>query len=246
MKNLKQSSVGASELKILAIIPARAGSKRVPNKNIRPFAGTSLTHLAIEHALGSELITDIVLSSDSDEILEIAKNIPRVIPVKRPPEYAGDESPAIDYVRHALSKLELASESPYTLVVILQPSSPLRTSADIDSTIKLLLNNPEADSAVSVVKIEHMIHPLKMKVLQGDILLPFLEDESGRFSAKELPEVYVRNCAVYTTWRRDLETRPDVIGKKSLGYIMPAETSVDINELLEFEFAEFIVNKLKK
>lgn len=234
--------MGASELKILAVIPARAGSKRVPNKNIRPFAGTSLTQLAIEHALGSTLITDIVLSSDSDEILRVAKEIKGVTPVKRPPEYAGDESPAIDYVRHALVRLENASEAPYTMVVILQPSSPLRTSADIDSTIKLLLNQPEADSAVSVVKIEHMIHPLKMKVLQGNVLLPFLEDESGRFSAKELPEVYVRNCAVYATWRSGLETRTDVIGKKSLGYIMPAETSVDINEVIDFRFAEFLIN----
>jgi len=231
-----------SDMKILAIIPARAGSKRVPNKNIRSFAGTSLTQLAIEHALGSTLITDIVLSSDSDEILRVAKEIKGVTPVKRPPEFAADESPAIDYVRHALVRLENASEAPYTMVVILQPSSPLRTSADIDSTIKLLINHPEADSAVSVVKIEHMIHPIKMKVLQGNVLLPFLEDERGRFSAKELPEVYVRNCAVYATWRRDLESRPDVIGEKSLGYIMPAETSVDINEMIDFRFAEFLIN----
>jgi CMP-N,N'-diacetyllegionaminic acid synthase len=232
-----------SNVSVLAIIPARAGSKRVPNKNIRPFAGTSLTQLAMDHAMGSSLLTDIVLSSDSPEILALAEGHKRIVPVKRPLEFSTDESPAIEYIRHALSIMEQKRSAPYSMVVILQPSSPLRKSVDIDNTISLLANHPEADSVVSVVKVEHMTHPLKMKVLQGKQLLPFLEDEKGRFLAKELPDVYVRNCAVYATWRRNLETRPDVIGAVSLGYIMPPETSVDINEMIDFRFAEFLMTQ---
>lgn len=230
------------DLKILAIIPAREGSKRVPQKNFRPFAGTTLVDLAIEHCQGASLITDIVLSSDSDHVLNIGKKYPRVISLQRPPQFAGDLSPAIDYVRHTLSVLE-PQRGTYNIVVIIQPSSPLRTSRDIDQTIQLLLDHPEADSAVSVVKIAHMVHPLKLKVMKDHELLPFIEDEKGRFASNDLPDIYVRNCAVYATWRKDLETRPDVIGKKSMGFTMPSEKSVDINDMIDFEFAEFLYKK---
>jgi CMP-N-acetylneuraminic acid synthetase len=228
-------------MKILGIIPARAGSKRVPQKNFKPFAGTTLSNLAIQQGLASKYITTLAVSSDSDDVLNIAKQYKNVQALKRPAEISDDLSPAIDYIRHALIKLE--NDIPFDMVVILQPSSPLRSSADIDSTIELLLQHPEADSAVSVVKLDHMVHPYKLKVMEQHVLLPFIEDEAGRFAAQDLPDIYVRNCAVYATWRKDLETRKDVIGLKSMGYIMPADSSVDINENLDFEFAEFLYAK---
>lgn len=228
-------------LNILGIIPARKGSKRVPQKNVRPFTGTSLTELAIRQALGAKLLTHIVLSSDAEEALAIGQQYPPIVCLKRPANLSGDNAPAIDYVRHALAELEGAT--PFDMAVILQPSSPLRTAEDIDATIQLLLDHPDADSAVSVVKLDHMVHPLKLKVLEGNELKPFFEEESGRFAAHELPEVYVRNGAVYATWRRDLETRPDVIGHKSLAYLMPRERSVDINDGLDFEFAAYLYSK---
>lgn len=224
---------------ILAIIPAREGSKRVPHKNFRPFAGTTLTDLAIQQGLNSKAITHLVVSSDSEEVLNIAAKYPKVIALKRPTDIADDHSPAIDYVRHTLQTLE-NEHLHFNAVVILQPSSPLRTAADIDATIQLLLDNTQADSAVSVVKVSHMVHPLKLKTLKGQQLMPFIEDEKGRFAANDLPDIYVRNCAVYVTWRRDLETRPDVIGSTSLAYVMPPETSVDINDPIDFDFAAFL------
>lgn len=226
-------------MNILGIIPARAGSKRVPRKNFRPFAGTTLTDLAIRQAQRSQLLTQIVLSSDAEEVLTIGRKYPDVSCLLRPPELSGDEALAIDYVRHVLTQLA----SRFDMVVILQPSSPLRTPEDIDATVQLLIDNPDADSAVSAVRIDHMVHPLKLKTLDGKELKPFLEDEAGRFAAQHLPDVYVRNCAVYATWRRDLDVRPDVIGRRSLAHVMPAERSVDINELVDFEFAEYLYNK---
>lgn len=228
-------------MNILAIIPAREGSKRVPRKNFRPFAKTTLTDIAIKQALQSKLITTIAVSSDSAEVLSIAKNYERVIPIERPANLSDDHSPAIDYIRHALPILE--KNKPFDIVVILQPSSPLRTAEDIDSTIQSLIQHPEGDSAVSVVKVSHMVHPLKLKTITNDELLPFIEDEKGRFASQDLPDIYVRNCAVYATWRKDLETRPDVIGKKSVAFIMPPETSVDINDMIDFEFAEYLYKK---
>ncbi|MFZ6012427.1 MAG: cytidylyltransferase domain-containing protein [Bacteroidota bacterium] len=229
--------------KILAIVPAREGSKRVPHKNFRPFAGSTLVDIALNQCLGSNYITDIVLTSDSKAVLDIGAKYPTVFGIQRPAEYSGDESPAIEYVRHALQRMESQRGYTYDMVVIIQPSSPLRHANDIDETIQLLARHREADSAVSVVKVAHMVHPLKLKVMNGSELHPFLEDEKGRFSAAQLPDIYVRNCAVYVTWRNDLETRSDVIGAKSVGYVMPPETSVDINEMIDFEFAEFIYKR---
>ncbi len=228
-------------MNILAIIPAREGSKRVPKKNFRPFAESTLTDIAIKQALQSKLIKTIAVSSDSKEVLGIAKKYERIIPMERPVELSDDHSPAIDYVRHTLAVLEQNQQ--FDMVVILQPSSPLRTAADIDATIDMLLNHKHADSAVSVVKVSHMVHPVKLKTIKDNELLPFIEDEKGRFASQDLPDIYVRNCAVYATWRKDLETRPDVIGKKSIAYVMPPETSVDINDMIDFEFAEYLYKK---
>lgn len=228
-------------MNILGIIPAREGSKRVPNKNFKPFAGTTLTDIAIQQCISSKRINCIAVSSDSNEVIEIAAKYKNIVGIKRPIEIATDLSPAIDYVRHALKVIE--QNVTFDVVVILQPSSPLRSAEDIDATIDLLLKHPEADSAVSVVKLDHMVHPYKLKVMENHQLLPFIEDEAGRFAAQDLPNIYVRNCAVYATWRKDLETRKDVIGQKSMGYIMPPDTSVDINENLDFEFAEFLYER---
>ena len=233
-------------MRVLAIIPARAGSKRVRKKNFRPFADSTLTDLAIQQALGANLITDIVVSSDSKQVLAIAKNYQGVIPMQRPEKYARDESPAIEYVKHALTALKDAGKQEYDLLVILQPSSPLRSAHDIEATINLLMSNPTADSAVSVVKIDHMVHPIKLKTMDGCTLHPFIEAENGRFSDQELPDVYVRNCAVYCTHTTDLMERNDVIGETSLGYLMPPETSVDINTMMDFEFAEYLYLKNNK
>jgi CMP-N-acetylneuraminic acid synthetase len=229
-------------MKVLAIIPARHGSKRVPKKNYRPFGSTTLVNLAINHALESRLIDTIILSSDSEEVLRIGSFYKELILLRRPNELSDDSSPAIEYVTHALRECELDSK-PFDMVVILQPSSPLRSAEDIDACIKILSAHPEADSCVSVTKVDHMIHPIKLKKLNGINLEPFYEDESGRFASQDLPDVYVRNCAVYATWRKKLEIHQDVIGKISLAHVMPYYNSVDINSLIDFEFAEYLFLK---
>ena len=225
-------------MKILGIIPARAGSKRIPGKNIKPLLGKPLVAYSIEAALKSKLLTHVAVSSDSAEVLKIAAQYPEVTPIQRPAELADDHSPAIDYVKHALQTL---GEN-FDLVVILQPSSPLTLPEDIDHTIELLLQHPEADSSVSVMKLDHATHPVKLKVKKDDLLLPFWEEENGRMAAHELPELYVRNCAVYVS-RSSTITSGKIIGDHCVGYLMPRERSVDINDPIDFEFAEFLMSK---
>lgn len=229
-----------SLIKILGIIPAREGSKRVPQKNFRPFAGTTLVDLAIQQALDANLLDKIVVNSDAPQVAEIAQKYASkgIDFLQRPVELATDESPAIDYMIQTLTHYKEQGVN-YDWIVILQASSPLRGGKDIDDTIELLKNNSEGDSAVSVVQLPHMIHPHKLKQFNGNVLEPWLVDEGQKTAAHELPEIYVRNCAVYVFKTENL-LKSITYGEKSLGYIMPAETSVDINDMIDFKFAEYL------
>lgn len=226
-----------SKKRILTIIPARAGSKRVPGKNKKKLAGKELVRYAIEATLESQLSNMIVVSTDDEDISRIASGYSTIKCLKRPEEISGDRATAITYVQHALKEIR----EEFDFVAIVQPTSPFTLGSDIDNTIKLLLDS-DADSSVSVMKLDHAIHPLKLKVKEGDELLPFLEEEKGRMAAHELSELYARNGSVYVS-TMDTIQKNQIIGDICLGYEMPRERSLDINDPLDFEFAEFIINR---
>jgi CMP-N,N'-diacetyllegionaminic acid synthase len=226
---------------VLGIIPARGQSKRLPRKNLCPLGGKPLLGWAIEAARQAGQLNRLIVSSDDDEILALARTYDEHLPLKRPVELAADDSPAIDYVRHALATLERESPARFDIVVILQATSPFTLSADIDATIELLLATG-ADTAVSVMRLDHAVHPVKLKTMSGDRLVPYLEEERGRMAAAELPEVFVRNCSVYATRRAVVESGR-IIGDDCRGYVMPRERSVDINEPLDLELAEFMLSR---
>ena len=228
-------------MKVLGIVPARAGSKRIPGKNTRLLASKPLVAWQIENGLAARRIDRLVVSSDAPEVLEIARGYDPELPLERPAELATDTSPAIDYVRHALQTLEARGEGPFDVIAILQPTSPLTRPEDVDGTIDLLLETG-ADTAVSVVRVEHAIHPLKLKVMEKDRLLPYLEEEEGRMAAHELPDVYVRNCSVYAT-RRGVVEAGTIIGPDCRGYVMPRERSVDINDEVDWALAEVLLGR---
>lgn len=229
--------------RVLAIIPARGGSKRIPYKNKKKLAGKELVRYAIETSLNAKKISSIVVSSDDQDILNIAGQYSGIIPLVRPAEISGDQAPAITYVQHALDYMLQNFDRRYDMIVIVQPSSPFTLSLDIDETIALLENNVEADSAVSVMKLDHSIHPAKLKTMVNSELIPYLEEEKGRMTVNELPELYIRNGSVYASRITNIINN-HIIGKKCFGYVMPRERSIDINDPLDFEFAEFkIYNK---
>lgn len=233
-------------MNILGIIPSREGSKRVPQKNFRPFADTTLMDLAINQALESKFITKIVVNSDAAQVKEIVSKYKSqgIDYLERPKELATDESPAIEYMIQTINHYS-ALGLEYDWVVIIQPSSPLRDGKDIDNTIQLLFENNNADSAVSVVKLPHMIHPHKLKTMNGVLLEPWLVDEGQKTSAYELPDIFVRNCAVYVFKISNL-IKGITYGNTTIAYIMPSESSVDINDPIDFDFAEFLFTRLKK
>lgn len=226
-------------LRTLGIIPARAGSKRLPRKNILPLAGRPLVEHVIRAALAARRLSRVIVSSDDPEVLAIAARIDPSLPLARPAAIAGDTAPAIDYVVHALAALEAAGEPPFDAVAILQPSSPLTLPDDIDATLGLL-ESSAADSAVSVVKLDHAIHPAKLKRMEGDRLVGYLGEEHGKMAAHELPELYVRNCAVYASLRRVVDSGR-ILGDDCRGHVMPRARSVDINDRLDYDFARFLM-----
>jgi CMP-N,N'-diacetyllegionaminic acid synthase len=198
----------------------------------------------IEAARASRRIDRLVVSSDDPEVLAIAAGYDERLPLERPAELSTDESLAIEFVRHALAALEAGGEGPFDAVAILQPSSPLALPEDIDATIELL-ETSGADSAVSVTKLDFMMHPMKMKTLDGDRLLPFLEEEGGRMAARELPTIYVRNGCVYVSRRASIE-QGQVIGADCRGHVMPRERSIDINDEADFLYAHFLVSQANR
>ena len=221
------------QVRILGIIPARRGSKRLPGKNKLKLAGKELIRYAIEAALNSKRLDHIVVTSDDPDILEISREYETVSTLKRPEEISGDRALAITFVRHALDKLQ----EEFDYIVIVQPTSPFTIGQDIDGTIELVLEHG-ASSGASVVKVAHVLHPSKFKVMKGPYLSGFYEDEKGT-AAHQMHDVYVRNGSVYISSLKSIR-EGSILTEDCVGYIMPRNRSLDINDEMDFKLAEIM------
>jgi len=220
----------------LAIIPARGGSKRLPNKNILPLAGKPLLAWSIEAALNSEYIDKVIVSSDDKEILNVSKEW-AVETIERPKVLATDDAKTVDVVLDIIYKLNNA----YDYIVLLQPTSPLRKEKHIDEAIELLFKK-NADAIVSVCEAEYS--PLWCNILpeNGD-MSGFLKEEIKNKRSQDLPKYYRINGAIYICKRAKLLAEKTFFIKKRIyAYIMDWYASIDIDN--EFDFK--IVNCLKQ
>lgn len=229
-------------MKVLGIIPARKGSRRLPRKNLSEVGGRPLVEWAIDAGLGAGSIDTLVVSSDDDDVLDIAERAQSGLALRRPASLAGDHSPAIEYVLHALESTETGT-SRFDATVILQPSSPFTPSETIDEAISKL-SATGADSVVTVVRVPHDLHPAKFKVLDDDVVVDYLEREQGRMSVDELPPIYVRNGSVYATARRVLDSG-GVIGADCRAIEMPRSVSIDINDEFDLLVAQVMADQLE-
>jgi CMP-N-acetylneuraminic acid synthetase len=224
-------------VRALGLVPARGGSTRVPRKNLAVLEGRTLVRRALETALAAGCFDVVALSSDDDEILAEAEGL-AVSVLRRPSQLATATARAADVVRHAVAELEDVS-APFEAVAIVQATSPFTAPEDLAATVDLL-ERTGAESAVSVVRVDAALHPAKLKRLEGDRLLPFLQDDRLTPS-HELPPLWVRNGSVYA-FRRDLVDRglgADVVG----GFEMPAERSFDIDTPRDLALAEFLLSR---
>lgn len=226
----------------LGVITARGGSKGIPGKNIRELCGKSLISYSIEAAQKSVFLTRCIVSTDAENIARIARDCGGDVPFMRPAELALDSTPSMAVIQHALSELKDKHDVPYDYLMILQPTSPLRTSADIDACIQLVVDSG-ADSVMSMVEMTDF-SAKKVKRIKEGTIVPYFSEEGKESSRRQDAEpAYVRNCAIYLT-RTDLIERGDLFGSVSRAYLMPRERSVDINTAVDFETAEFWMKKL--
>lgn len=223
------------ERRVLAVITARGGSKGLPGKNIRLLAGLPLIGWTIRAAQTSRYIDRIILSSDDPVIMTTAADLGCDVPFVRPTALASDTATSVDVVLDALERVP-----GYDIVVLLQPTSPLRSGEDIDGTLALLESAPSAVSAT-----EALTHPwLTYRPDSSGLLSPYVELEHVSFRRQDLPQALTLNGAVYAT---DVVTltrdRSFMCNGKTRVWTMPSERSIDIDTLEDFHIAEKLVSR---
>lgn len=232
--------------KVLALIPARGGSKGLPRKNIRLLAGKPLVAHSIEIAFKSKYVDKTVVSTEAQEIANIAKKFSAEV-IKRPKKLARDDSPTVDVVLHAINWLEKANEY-FDLVVLLEPTSPLREVEDIDKPIEILLSNPKAKAIVSIAKLE-ATHPEFNVVLNEEGFIRKWVDGSANFQMlrrQELSDVYFFDGTVYVSYVDVLKQKRTFYHELTLGYVVPRYKSLEVDELYDLIAAEAIIKFRKR
>lgn len=225
----------------LGIITARGGSKGIPRKNIRELCGKPLIAYTTDAAKQSKYLTRCIVSTEDDEIASIAKELGAEVPCPRPRELAHDTSTTIEVLQHVLLWLEKNEEERYDYVMVLQPTSPLRTAEDIDACIKKIVDT-NADSVMSMVQLQDM-SLAKLKKIENDRILPLLEEEDSAPTPRhKIGAIYKRNTAIYLT-KKDLIKQGDMFGAVSRPYVMPPERSIDINDPIDWALAEFFIHR---
>lgn len=223
---------------VLAIIPARGGSKGVPRKNIRQLSGKPLIAWTIEEAKKSKYIDRLVVSTDDMEIAEIAQQWGGEVPFMRPSSLSQDHTPGIEPVLHAISTLP-----DYEYIVLLQPTSPLRTSEDIDECLEQCLGQ-DANACVSVTMTDKS--PYWMYHLSDECeLQPVVIPDKPILRRQDAPNVFVLNGAVYVAKTSWLKETKSFLHKETIGYVMPKERSVDVDTELDFCILETIIREKK-
>jgi CMP-N,N'-diacetyllegionaminic acid synthase len=228
-------------MSILAVIPARGGSKGIPSKNIANLNGQPLIHYTIREALMIEGFQRVFISTDSPEIAEVCSSLGLEIPFLRPKSLGGDHIRTIDVVLDLLDRLEKDHNESFDQVCLLQPTSPLRLAQDILACVDIMeAENP--DSVVSLTQIDEP-HPGKMKKVVNGIIQPFMDGANSSIPRQELPEVFELNGAIYITKTQVLRDQHSFFGEMSIPYLMPMERSVNINHPLDMKLASLLMGE---
>lgn len=217
--------------RVLGIIPARGGSKGVPRKNLRSLAGKPLLQWTATAALASNLIDRLILSTDDDEIAQVGASLGLEVPFRRAADAACDTASAADVVRHAIAALD----DHFDYLVYLQPTSPLRSTADIDGCLERLVFG-DGDFCVSMHVSPAL--PEWMFYLGGDDRIEPVVERFDAQRRQDLRPCYVLNGAVYAARLDAFERAGTFLTDRTLGYVMPVERGVDLDEEVDFDMAE--------
>jgi N-acylneuraminate cytidylyltransferase len=233
--------MGQKQPDIVALIPARSGSKRVPGKNIRRLSGHPLLGYTITAALKSGIFSDVVVSTDSPRYRDIALYYGAEVPSLRPVPLSGDRSPDIDWVFHTLQQLQRDDQNP-DCFSILRPTSPFRSAGTIRRAWQQFLSAEGIDSLRAVEKCRQ--HPGKMWVVQGNSMTPLLPFSfrggqpwhSSQYPS--LPEVYIQNASLEIAWSRVVFDRNNISGERLMPFLTTGHEGFDLNSEYDWGLAE--------
>ena len=235
-------------MNILAIIPARGGSKSIPKKNLAKINGLSLIEHSINHAKESKLINRIIVSTENDEIKQTAQKAGAEVPFLRPEALAEDHVLDWPVFEHVLNKLKEMEGYVPDYVVHLRPTSPYRKPGSIDEAIKILINHSDADSIRSVSKPAS--HPYRVfKIDEKGFLDPLMKHEHPEpylLRRQDWPDMYFYNCVIDVTRPKTILDLKSMTGKKILPYIMDVDDVIDVDSPADLEYAKYIMEVMKK
>tara|TARA_B100000900_G_scaffold415649_1_gene446412 strand:- start:2323 stop:3033 length:711 start_codon:yes stop_codon:yes gene_type:complete len=228
--------------KVIAIIPAREGSKGVKNKNIKILKDKPLISYTIEEAKKSKLIDKLIVSTDSIEIAELSKNSGAEVPFIRPKDLSTDSSLTYDVVKHCLDFYKAKGEH-YHIILLLQPTTPFRTVDTIDQSLTILKNDTTHTSVVSVVDVEGN-HPLRMKKIKDNLLINYIDQGFENMNPrKELPKVFIRSGSIYAILTKNFYQEKSLVSKRCAPLILDKIETINIDTLLDFKLCELILNE---
>lgn len=229
----------------VAFIPARSGSKRIPNKNIKPLAGHPMLAYTVRAALDSDVFDAVICATDSQSYADVAQHYGAEVPFLRPAEMSGDKSPDIEWVVWALNALK-AQGRDYDIFSILRPTSPFRLPQTIQRAWQAFSSDPTADSLRAVEKCKQ--HPGKMWVLRGQRMLPVMPFTNGatpwhssQYAA--LPEIYVQDASLEIAWSRVPLERNSIAGEAIIPFVSQGLEGFDVNEPEDWLLAEHYLAK---
>lgn len=230
---------------ILAIIPARGGSKGLPGKNIIELCGKPLIVWSIEAGLGSKYVDEVMVTTDSVEIAEVAKRYGASVPFMRPAELATDTATTFDAIQHAIESYKERFQKTFDYVVLLEPTSPLRDSDDIDIALnKLDSNRKKADSIVGVSRVESAHPVFDVKINNDGLIEPYIGKTFNVLRRQDIEDLYFFEGSVYISDVEVLMKKGSFYHERTIPYIVPRWKSLEIDEMVDLITAEAIMNNL--
>jgi CMP-N,N'-diacetyllegionaminic acid synthase len=237
-----RSDYSADAPSAIALIPARAGSKRVPGKNTRELCGHPLLAYTISAAATSGVFEAVVVSTEDERTADIAQHYGAETPFLRPREFSGDRSPDFDWVQHALTALRAGGRT-FDCFSILRPSNPFRTTSTIQRAWSQFVQETGVDSLRAVEKVRQ--HPAKMWIVHGNRMHPLLQDgpmnppwHSSPYDV--LPEIYVQNASLEIAWTRVVDAGT-IAGDILMPFFTEGHEGFDINYEIDWERAERLI-----
>lgn len=224
----------------VALIPARKGSKRVPRKNVRILNGKPLIQYSIEHALAADAIDSVYVSTDDEDVFEIAKGFDCEI-IERPVELASDTATTIDVIKHSIEMIR-SKGIKIEYLVLLQPTVPIRDINKINEAIKVL-KDTGCDSVVSHIPVDYF-HPNRMKKIHNGKVIPYCEEEIENVSRDYLPKAYYRDGSIYAMRSNLLKEQNTIFGNSVRAVVNNRDQFINIDDERDWLFAEILMKSL--